>query len=316
MLSTLLPPPQRRTHIKPGIDPQPNHTLVLLDGMALCYPFANAMAKQTETMIRKMITNWVGIMQRPQLYLPQLHPHPPTIVPIILWDEKNEMQKYWRHSIHPGYKGGRKAKSTTVSFIAKELKQLWSQAGMLSYSLTSFEADDWAGYIVKNRPENGRVILFTLDSDWGQLIEPNVHWMDSYSRAELRSKGRDRSQGLMLLGEAEFLDKINNHPDMQAYPISTPSELVDNKWVLGDSSDSIPSGQQEGLRGIIDLRNPKIEIPHPPNVWKESVKWSRRQPTPLYIHPRNAVYMINLPEFSEGLINYETGKVYQPYEPR
>jgi hypothetical protein len=253
-------------------------------------------------------------MQRPHLYLPNLYPFPSKIVPVLLWDCKKpddrhpDKQTYWRHDYLPSYKGKRKARSTAVSTLAEQVKHYWNLAGMLSYGEDGFEADDWAGLIVKTRPENGRVILVTLDSDWGQLISDRVHWVDVFSRSKMRNNGADPSQTMNLLGPTEFIEKINNHKSMGSWPISQPSDLVDNKWALGDDADRIPRGSVEGLRGIIDLTHPIVEIPGSNiDVW--SVDWS--PPTPGRVGQFACGTMVGIPDVTRGGINYNTGKVYQ-----
>lgn len=146
----------------------------------------------------------------------------PTATPVVLWDGRAQ----WRFDLWPLYKSNRdndpkklKFKEAYVAqrpYIARALQHL----GVRQMTAASHEADDMAGYLtakLKVKPEN-RVILWTGDHDWIQLVDENVVW-------------RDARDGTNYVTIKTLLDKTG---------YKTPMAFLEGKVLEGDTSDVIP----------------------------------------------------------------------------
>jgi hypothetical protein len=121
-----------------------------------------------------------------------------------------------------------------------------------------FEADDWAGEVSRALGTNDRLFMVTVDTDWGQLINDRVIWLDTYCSTQRKNP----DQKSLVLDAELLVRRINAYRDNESFQIEHPRELVDLKWTLGDRSDKIPAGNLPGLREIIDLYNPgKYPVP-------------------------------------------------------
>lgn len=146
---------------------------------------------------------------------------------LVLWDGKAE----WRKALHPDYKANRKAKDEKQEahkeaykaqspFVRKALQLL----GIRQMLVTSLEADDMAGILVKRAA--GNIVLVSGDRDWLQLVRPNVMWFDPI---------RDYKVG------------HGNFTEFTGY--FTPREFLEGKALMGDTSDNIPGVGGIGEKG-------------------------------------------------------------------
>lgn len=146
---------------------------------------------------------------------------------LVLWDGKAE----WRKALYPEYKSNRKAKDEKQEahkaaykaqspFVRKALQLI----GIRQILVTSLEADDMAGILVKRATNN--IVLVSGDRDWLQLVRPNVIWFDPI---------RDYRVG------------VGNFTEFTGY--FTPREFLEGKALMGDTSDCIPGVGGIGEKG-------------------------------------------------------------------
>lgn len=161
----------------------------------------------------------------------------PSYAPLILWDGKAD----WRYDLLPEYKSNRTLDPARVAIKESYVKQrphisrMLSALGVRQFTAMKHEADDMAGYFVRQlmttKPE-GRIQLITGDVDWAQLIRPGVEWRDIRNGME-----RD----------------INMSNLMDETGFATPYALLEGKCLQGDTSDCIP-----GVGGIGEKTAPEF----------------------------------------------------------
>jgi DNA polymerase-1 len=145
-----------------------------------------------------------------------LKKHNPAMI-FIAWDS----WPTWRHQHFAEYKASRK--KDDEYYQQREMLQniLASMNKNVQAWAKLYEADDIAADIVRQNPEKD-FILVTEDSDWFQLVNPNV------------SVYRHKKKDFVTIGN--FLKQTG---------FSNPEELVETKAIRGDGTDEIP-----GLFGV------------------------------------------------------------------
>lgn len=183
---------------------------------------------------------------------------------------------YWRNLYYPEYKHGRKDKPADYGSVLAAGHNYFGNPKYPGYYLSKplFEADDWAGAIVSykrlcvnavargmanevttaiaNRP----IYLWTVDSDWLQLVGDGVEWVNT-------GPWQPR-----LRGPKEAVTWWNKKREHRNHQIDSHLSIVSGKCVLGDKSDNLPPGTD---RHLIDLTNP----PH---------KWNLRRLEPSILY--------------------------------
>lgn len=140
---------------------------------------------------------------------------------LMLWDGRAQ----WRYDLLPEYKGKREddPKKVASREAYREQRPLIGQmlklVGIKQMIVSTHEADDMAGYLVKTLGANSsnEIVLVTGDHDWLQLLQPNVSWYDP------RQDGKWVTMKT-LTDKTGFL---------------TPYALLQGKALAGDSSDNI-----------------------------------------------------------------------------
>lgn len=132
----------------------------------------------------------------------------------------------FRHRMYDGYKAGRSATPETLISQIELLKDLLKKMGITVLSAVGFEADDILGTLSRMANENGiKTYLVTGDRDSLQLIEGQTTVL--YTK-----------KGVSTIVE------YDENVFKEEYGI-LPSQFVDCKALMGDSSDNIP-----GVAGI------------------------------------------------------------------
>lgn len=168
---------------------------------------------------------------------------------IVVDDGGTEDYPYWRKSIYPEYKAGRRPKSDLFYRIVEYGIQTIEKINIDYYNIPTFEADDLAGHMVKikrlyqsfdpNSPLANRIFyLLTVDSDWLQLTGEGVFWINTGPWEPI------------LRGAPETIEWTKKRLKRD---ISHPQEIVAIKSIQGDKSDNLPPGCDPYL---IDLVNP------------------------------------------------------------
>ena len=129
----------------------------------------------------------------------------------------------FRHKLYDQYKGTRKGMPPELAVQVPLIKEMLSAMGILTLELAGYEADDILG-TVATRYE-GETIILTGDNDYLQLISDST-------TIYITKKGLSE---LNIMDETALMDARG----------LTPSQIIDLKALMGDSSDNIP-----GVRGI------------------------------------------------------------------
>lgn len=122
------------------------------------------------------------------------------------------------------------------------------------------------------------IALCTLDTDWLQLVSPDVTW---YNTSHQQPRVR---------GEAEVLAYVSKQLKTS---IDKPKQIVDVKAKRGDSSDNLPPGSP---REVIDLLNP----PKPHNLIATPVGLSMAC---LLANPKPNIRLDHLRQAREWIVN-------------
>lgn len=184
----------------------------------------------------------------------------------ILW--LLDVKPYWRTSIFPEYKAQRRKHKTQAAANTSQLKAFCNQLvleGMsrcedfVSYGVPGYEADDLAGFIVKEfqaspKAKIKKIYLCTIDSDWQGLISPekDVIFIDVRSH-EPRVRGRVEAYSWLSSKWNQQSKKRQKWWSMPSFQDFQARDIWTWKSVVGDRSDNLPPGTALNL---IDLLAP------------------------------------------------------------
>ena len=131
----------------------------------------------------------------------------------------------FRHEMYPEYKAGRHATPEELKSQFPDAKECLALMGIRVMELPGWEADDIQGTIAKmaHTVEDTEAYVLSGDRDLLQLIDERV--------TVLLATNKDT----LTMREAEFVEKYG----------VLPTQFVDMKALMGDSSDNIP-----GVKGI------------------------------------------------------------------
>ena len=142
----------------------------------------------------------------------------------------------FRHLEYSGYKASRKGMPDELAQQLPYVKKLCAIFGFEVLEKEGFEADDIIGTVAKSGEERGYFTrILTGDRDAFQLISDNTSVFYSSTKS----------------AEEYTLDKI-----LEVYGLK-PTQLIDVKALMGDSSDEIP-----GVRGIGEKTALKLIVEH------------------------------------------------------
>lgn len=129
----------------------------------------------------------------------------------------------FRHEKYPEYKAGRHAMPQELAEQFPIAKELIDALGIARLELAGFEADDLLGTYSRIANENNlKCYIMTGDRDSLQLVNENVHVMLCSTQ-----KGKPQT------------DEFDIDAVKAKYGV-LPSQLIDLKALMGDSSDNIP----------------------------------------------------------------------------
>lgn len=141
----------------------------------------------------------------------------------------------FRHEMYADYKAGRHAMPEELARQMPISHEFATMLGLRDLSCAGYEADDILGTLARmaeTDPDGCVAYLLTGDRDSLQLISPRVH--------------------VLLAGNSETAD-MDEAAFRDRYGVS-PSQFVDVKALMGDSSDNIPGvpgiGEKTALRLI------------------------------------------------------------------
>lgn len=141
---------------------------------------------------------------------------------VIAWDTRTSSA--WRKEIYPLYKGNRTAPEESFLEQLELVKSLLHAIGICQVEKADAEADDIIGYLAKIGFKGHDIAVYSGDEDFYALIDDRVSVLSP-------------TKGWIVLGEDGMIEKpINKKKSFRL----TPSQMVDFKCLVGDSSDNIP----------------------------------------------------------------------------
>ena len=141
--------------------------------------------------------------------------HPEYIA--VVFDTK---VKTWRHESFNDYKATRPKQPQVITDSLPYVKDILTAMRITFYEKEGFEADDLAGTMTKQTPEDISIYLMTQDKDYAQLVKKNVFLFKSIVSSGY--KAIDLSEVLLLWG------------------VSSPEQVIDMLALVGDTADNIP----------------------------------------------------------------------------
>ncbi|MDE4297047.1 5'-3' exonuclease H3TH domain-containing protein [Phaeobacter gallaeciensis] len=156
--------------------------------------------------------------------------------PVVLWDGAS-----WRKMLLADYKANREKKETIAErkqAAAKDeykrqiplIKKALQLLGIPQVFAINMEADDLGAILADRYSVNGKVVLWTGDKDWIQLVGPNVVWRDFANKRVINH---------------------NNFEEMTG--VKTPVQFVEVKALSGDAGDNIKGVGGLGEKGAKDF---------------------------------------------------------------
>lgn len=154
----------------------------------------------------------------------------------------NDFKPYWRSIYFPDYKAGRQPKTDYHNLVVKLGIDYHRSRGIPLLSKIGYEADDFMGLMVALKTRsyddsefyNSAIHMFTVDSDWLQLVSDrhNIIWINS---RHWEPRIRDEEQFL------EWFEKRHSKTAKKLnIVVEHPQDLVVLKCLDGDSSDNLP----------------------------------------------------------------------------
>lgn len=157
----------------------------------------------------------------------------------------------FRRTMYPEYKANRpESPAPLKSQMGRIERMLQDRYGIATFSDDEYEADDIAGSLV-SRFSNERIVLYTKDHDWLQLVSSNVYCL-------MRQKDQETADRI----NAEYGKGLPAVPSRTAWftPNAVvgetgvfPGQIPDLKGLAGDTADNIP-----GVRGVSEITAKKL----------------------------------------------------------
>lgn len=148
---------------------------------------------------------------------------------LVAFDTKD---KTFRHKMFDDYKGTRKEVDEELISQFSLVREFLDAYPIKRFELSGFEADDIIGTMSRMYPDS-KIEILTSDRDMLQLIDDNVDVL-------LMKKGLT---DLRLMNKAGLMEEMG----------IVPSQIVDMKALMGDSSDNIPGVPSIGEKTALKL---------------------------------------------------------------
>src|SRR5580658_8289120 len=196
--------------------PDREHTLFLLDGMALVYRAHFAFA--TNPIRTAAGRNTSAIYGFANTLLELLAKQTPTHLAVVF----DTAAPTARHVEFPAYKAQRQEMPEELSSAIPDVKRLIRAFNLPALELDGYEADDIIGTLAREaRREKFTAYMVTSDKDFGQLVNEDV----------LIYRPARQGEGAEILGVPEVLAK---------WGIKRTDQVRDILGLWGDTSDNIP----------------------------------------------------------------------------
>lgn len=204
-----------------GLTNLEKNKVLIVDGMALLFRsfYATAMSGYFMVNSKGVPTNAIyGFVKH---LFAALKEYDPSHV-VCCWDMGSTT---FRTDMFPEYKANRGEAPVELIPQFDLVKEVVDSLDIPNVGLVGYEADDCIGTLAKQYQSQSEVLILTGDQDMLQLLDENI-------KVILLKKGYSNYE---VFEEATFFDQKG----------ITPSQMVDLKALMGDSSDNYP-----GVKGI------------------------------------------------------------------
>ncbi|MGD7045385.1 5'-3' exonuclease [Jeotgalibacillus proteolyticus] len=195
--------------------------ILLIDGMALLFRsfFATAISNQFMINRHGNPTNAIqGFLRHSLTAIEQVQPTHVT----VCWDMG---QQTFRNEVYEQYKANRQAAPIELIPQFDLVKEIAAHFSFANIGVSGYEADDCIGTIAQQADEETKISIVSGDKDLLQLLNDHVEvW-------------------LVKKGYGEY-SRFTHSRFTDEYGI-TPSQFIDVKGLMGDTSDGYP-----GVKGI------------------------------------------------------------------
>ncbi|TKI05913.1 flap endonuclease Xni [Martelella alba] len=105
----------------------------------------------------------------------------PSHAVAVFDDERRDTS--WRHQLLPVYKSGRAPMPEELRMMLPDIREVFASAGVVSWQLPGFEADDIAATLARKVADAGqRVTLVSTDKGYCQLLSPSIRIRDYFQK--------------------------------------------------------------------------------------------------------------------------------------
>ena len=179
-----------------------------------------------------------GIYMFFKTLLPLLESQKITHLAVVLDRSRNT----FRREIDPEYKSNRSETPYPLKSQFKLLTELLQEINIPVFSDTDYEADDFAGSLVKKFEKDIQVYLHTKDEDYIQLVSDYTKlWMVTSKADDMYKEiGVDKNTTNVPSGIFEYTPKY-----VKYFKGIEPIQIIDAKAIEGDKSDNI-----KGVKGV------------------------------------------------------------------
>ncbi|MEG1310928.1 MAG: 5'-3' exonuclease H3TH domain-containing protein [Romboutsia sp.] len=237
----------------PIVDKIISSKLLIVDGSSLLSTSFYATARDllfAKTDEQKEFA-YTKLMQTPDgIYTNGIYIFFKTLIPLIkkqnithLAIVLDKSRNTFRREIYPEYKGTRKETPHPLSSQFKLLTEILSEVNIAIFSDDRYEADDFAGSLVKKFETTIPIFLHTKDEDYIQLVSDYTKlWMVTskydtmYNELGVNLKDLNIPSGVF-----EYTPKYVNY-----FKGIDPIQIIDAKAIEGDKSDNIKGVKNVG----------------------------------------------------------------------
>jgi DNA polymerase-1 len=145
---------------------------------------------------------------------------------LVVFDARGEN---FRHQLYPDYKATRDAQPEDLSQQVPIVRDLVQALQIPILEVSGFEADDVIATLVARAPEDAQIAIVSSDKDLMQLVTGRVVLLDGMKDRRYDEKEVENRFGV------------------------PPSQLLDLRALVGDSSDNIPGVSGIGPKGAAEL---------------------------------------------------------------
>ncbi|MBQ6632090.1 MAG: 5'-3' exonuclease [Romboutsia sp.] len=179
-----------------------------------------------------------GIYMFFKTLLPLLESQKVTHLAVVLDRSRNT----FRREIDPEYKANRSETPYPLKSQFKLLTELLEEINIPVFSHTEYEADDFAGSLVKKFEKDIPIYLHTKDEDYIQLVsEYTKLWMVTGKAEDMYKEiGVDKKTVNVPSGIFEYTPEY-----VKYFKGIDPIQIIDAKAIEGDKSDNI-----KGVKGV------------------------------------------------------------------